>query len=290
MKFGQNIRSDGPARHLAKAGTPTMGGVIILAALIVTVVFFGRGNGEVWLTLFITIGHGIVGFIDDFIKVVLKRSLGLRAYQKLLGQIVLAAVLSYVAVDVLGRGTDLWVPFVGMVEMGSAYYVLLLFVLLGTTNGVNLTDGLDGLAAGTTLVAVIAYAAVAMFFGKLQLAVFCAALAGAIIGFLRYNLHPAKVFMGDTGSLALGGALASVAVLTKTELLLVVIGGIFVIETLSVIIQVISFKSTGRRVFKMSPFHHHFELCGWKETKVVTVFWGGGIVCAVLGIALLLSK
>lgn len=291
MKFGQSIRQEGPERHYAKAGTPTMGGVIILVGLIVPAIIFAGRHAEVWLALFVAFGHGVIGFIDDFIKVVLKRSLGLKARQKLLGQIIMAVLLAYIATTYFGRGTDLWIPLLGStVDLGPLYYVLIFLVLVGTTNAVNLTDGLDGLAAGTTTVAATAYAVIAMAFGKPHLAIFCVALAGATLGFLRYNIHPAKVFMGDTGSLALGGALAAVAVLTKTELLLVVVGGIFVLEALSVIIQVISFKSTGKRVFKMSPIHHHFELSGWSETKVVTIFWLAGCVFAVLALVVLATS
>lgn len=288
LKFGQSIRQEGPERHYAKAGTPTMGGVIILLGLIISAVLFAGNSTEVWLALFITIGHGLIGFLDDFIKVVLKRSLGLKARQKLAGQIIMAVALAYIGSVYFGRGTDLWIPLVGVnVDFGPLYYVLIFFVLVGTTNAVNLTDGLDGLAAGTTVVAALAYAAIAASFGKPDLAVFSVALAGACLGFLKYNSYPARIFMGDTGSLALGGALASVAVLTKTELLLVIVGGVFVVEALSVIIQVISFKSTGKRVFRMSPIHHHFELGGWSETRVVTVFWLAGAFCGAAALIIL---
>lgn len=288
LKFGQSIRQEGPERHYAKAGTPTMGGIIIFVALLVPVLIFGLHSAEVWLALFVTLGHGLIGFSDDFIKVVLKRNLGLKAREKLIGQIVMALALSYVALKYMGLGTDLWIPILGTnVDFGSAYFVLIFLVLVGTTNAVNLTDGLDGLAAGTTTVAALAYMVIALFFNKPALAIFCAALAGATLGFLRFNVHPAKVFMGDTGSLALGGALAAVAVMTKTELLLVLVGGVFVVEALSVIIQVISFKFTGKRVFLMSPIHHHFELSGWSETKVVAVFWLAGIVCSAVALVVL---
>lgn len=288
LKFGQSIRQEGPERHYAKAGTPTMGGIIILAALIIPVIYFAGTSMEVWLALFVTLGHGLLGFIDDFIKVVLKRSLGLKARQKLLGQIIMAIALCYIAIHYMGRETDLWIPLLGIhVDLGPLYYVLIFLVLVGTTNAVNLTDGLDGLAAGTTTVAALAYAIICMHFGKPDLAIFCVTLAGATLGFLRYNAHPAKVFMGDTGSLALGGALAAVSVMTKTELLLVIVGGVFVIEALSVIIQVISFKSTGRRIFLMSPIHHHFELAGWSENKVVTVFWLAGAVFSAIALVIL---
>jgi phospho-N-acetylmuramoyl-pentapeptide-transferase len=291
LKFGQSIREEGPQRHQAKAGTPTMGGLLILVALTVPAVIFAGQSAEVWLALFVTLGHGLIGFIDDYIKVVLKRNLGLKAREKILGQIVMAVALAYIATTYFGRGTDLWIPFLGAnLDFGLLYYVLIFCVLIGTTNAVNLTDGLDGLAAGTTTIAAAAYAVIALVFGKQPLAVFCLSLAGAALGFLRYNAHPAKVFMGDTGSLALGGALAAVAVLTKTELLLVIVGGVFVIEALSVIIQVISFKSTGKRVFRMSPIHHHFELGGWPETKVVAVFWLAGAVFAALGLITLVAS
>ncbi|MGL5512701.1 MAG: phospho-N-acetylmuramoyl-pentapeptide-transferase [Sporomusa sp.] len=288
LKYGQSIREEGPERHYAKAGTPTMGGVLILVAVVIPSVIFAGNNPEVLLALVVTLGHGLIGFLDDFIKVVRKRSLGLKARQKLLGQIVMALALSYAASIYFGRGTDIWIPVVGVtIDFGALYYLLIFIVLVGTTNAVNLTDGLDGLAAGTTTVAALAYAVIAMYFGKPHLAIFCAALAGACLGFLRYNAHPARVFMGDTGSLALGGALAAVAVMTKTEFLLVIVGGVFVIEALSVIIQVISFKSTGKRIFKMSPIHHHFELSGWSEKKVVTVFWLAGAVFAAVALSML---
>lgn len=291
LKFGQSIREEGPKSHYAKSGTPTMGGIIILVALVVPAIFFVGTSIEVWLALFVTLGHGIIGFLDDFIKVVLKRSLGLKAKQKLLGQIIMAIALAYIAINYMGRGTDLWVPIIGhTIDLGALYYVLIFFVLVGTTNAVNLTDGLDGLAAGTTTVAALAYAVICIYFGKVELAIFCMAVAGATLGFLRFNAHPAKVFMGDTGSLALGGALAAVAVMTKTEALLVIVGGVFVIEALSVIIQVTSFKTTGKRVFLMSPIHHHFELSGWNETKVVTVFWLTGVFFSVIALTILMAS
>ena len=285
LKLGQSIRQEGPERHYAKSGTPTMGGVIILTAVTIVTLYFAGGSPEIWLCLFITLGHGLIGFLDDFIKVALKRSLGLRAREKLIGQILMSVALAFCVSEFLGLGTDVWVPFAGTYELGYFYYVLIFFVVVGATNAVNLTDGLDGLAAGTTTVAALAYMAISLMVQKEPLAIFSAALAGACIGFLKYNAYPAKVFMGDTGSLALGGALATVAILTKTELLLVVIGGVFVAEALSVIIQVISFKTTGRRVFRMSPVHHHFELSGWAETKVVKTFWLAGILLA--GVAVL---
>ena len=243
---------------------------------------------EVLLAVFIMLGHFVLGFLDDYIKVVKKRNLGLKARQKLAGQILIAVVTMYVATQVLGIDTDVWIPGLDAnVSLGVLYYPLVLFVLVGTSNAVNLTDGLDGLAAGTVAIAASAFAVVSVLTGHGDLAYFCVAMAAACLAFLRFNAHPAKVFMGDTGSLALGGALAAVGILTHTELLLVVIGFVFVCEALSVIIQVISFQTTGKRVFRMSPIHHHFELGGWSEWKVVTVFWCVGLLASVLGLSLI---
>ncbi len=288
LKFGQSIRDEGPRSHQAKSGTPTMGGLMIVAGITVgTLAAVGR-EPAVLLALFVTLGHQAIGFADDYIKVVKKRNLGLRAREKLLGQIVMAILVTFIATRWLGTTTELWIPLADRtVNLGWAYYILVFFVLVGTTNAVNLTDGLDGLAAGTVAVAAVTYAFVCVHFGNAALAAFCIATAGACIAFLRFNAHPAKVFMGDTGSLALGGALAAAAILTKTELLLILIGGVFVMETLSVIIQVISFQTTGRRVFLMSPIHHHFELKGWPETKVVHRFWLAGAILGVLSLILL---
>ncbi|MBP5200535.1 MAG: phospho-N-acetylmuramoyl-pentapeptide-transferase [Schwartzia sp.] len=288
LKFGQSIREEGPKSHQAKSGTPTMGGLMILTAITAGALFAAGFEPSVLLALFVTLGHGVIGFIDDYIKVVKKRNLGLRPRHKFLGQVIMAIVVALIGSLFLGVTTELWVPVLNkIVDCGVFYYVLIFFVLVGTTNAVNLTDGLDGLATGTVAVAAICYAVVCVMFGKAALASFCIAVAAACIAFLRFNAHPAKVFMGDTGSLALGGALAAAAILTKTELLLVIIGGVFVIEALSVIIQVISFQTTGKRVFLMSPIHHHFELLGWKETKVVHTFWCAGLIFGLLALALI---
>lgn len=288
LKFGQSIRQEGPKRHLAKAGTPTMGGVIILVATVVPTLLFAGVKIEVLLALFVTLGHGLIGFIDDFIKVVLKRSLGLKAKQKIFGQICMAIGLVYLAINYIGLDTRLWIPLANItIDFGPGYYLLIFLVLVGTTNAVNLTDGLDGLAAGTTIISSLVYALICLYLQKISLAIFCVSLAAACLGFLKFNAYPAKVFMGDTGSLALGGALAAVAVMTKTELLLVIVGGVYVVEALSVIIQVTSFKTTGKRVFLMSPIHHHFELLGWNERKVVTVFWLAGAACGFAALTIL---
>lgn len=299
LKFGQNIRDDGPKRHLKKAGTPTMGGMIFLVGIIMSALIAAEQptSLEMVTMVGITLGYGFIGFIDDFIKVVMHRSLGLRAYQKLVGQFALAFILMWVSVHWLGRGTDVAVPFTSVhFDLGWFYYILISLVIVVMTNAVNLTDGLDGLAAGSTMVAGVGYVVIALLASsqgggvavlahETDMAVFAAALVGGTLGFLWFNTYPARVFMGDTGSLALGGALVSLAVLTKSELVLIVIGGLFAIEALSVIIQVISFQTRGKRVFRMSPIHHHFELGGWNEWKVVLVFWTVGVICAVLGVA-----
>lgn len=288
LKFGQSIREEGPKSHQKKSGTPTMGGIMIILGITLGTLAAAPWTPEVLLAVFIMLGHFVLGFLDDYIKVVKKRNLGLKARQKLAGQILIAVVTMYVATQVLGIDTDIWIPGLDAnVSLGVLYYPLVLFVLVGTSNAVNLTDGLDGLAAGTVAIAASAFAVVSVLTGHGDLAYFCVAMAAACLAFLRFNAHPAKVFMGDTGSLALGGALAAVGILTHTELLLVVIGFVFVCEALSVIIQVISFQTTGKRVFRMSPIHHHFELGGWSEWKVVTVFWCVGLLASVLGLSLI---
>ncbi|HBS58219.1 MAG TPA: phospho-N-acetylmuramoyl-pentapeptide-transferase [Firmicutes bacterium] len=289
LKYGQSIREEGPQRHQQKAGTPTMGGLMILLALTAAALWFAGNSPPVWLALFMTLGHGMLGFLDDFIKVVMKRNLGLKARQKLLGQSILTAALAYFAVAYMQRGTDLWLPLLNSyLDVGWFYYPLIFFGVIFLSNAVNLTDGLDGLASGIMVAAGVAYTIVAVKFGYYELAVFAMAVTGACLGFLVFNVYPAKVFMGDTGSLALGGALAALGVLTRTEILLVIIGGVFVIEGLSVVIQVISFKTTGKRVFLMSPLHHHFELLGWTERKVVAAFWAAGVLCGAFGLWLIM--
>jgi len=290
-KFGQFVRSDGPKRHLRKAGTPTMGGLMFLAGAVAGALFFGEKTGRVLLVVGTTLAFGVIGFIDDYIKVVLKRPLGLRAREKLAGQFGVAILATLIAVFALGRGTDFIVPFTGdKLAPGPVFYLFFsALVMVGTANAVNITDGLDGLAAGSMAISASVFVLISLMMGEPvnEVAVFAAALAGGCLGFLRYNVHPAKVFMGDTGSLALGGALASLAMITRTELFLPFIGILYVTETLSVIIQVISFKLTGKRVFRMSPLHHHFELAGWSERKVVRVFWLislGGALTGVLGL------
>ena len=287
----QSEREEGPASHKAKAGTPTMGGILILTALLAACMCFDPWDLRTLLALFLTLGHGVIGFLDDGIKADKRRNLGLTARQKLLCQFGIAAVFCLILRVYLNFPTTLWIPFTSWnIDLGAAYYVFVFLMIVGTSNAVNLTDGLDGLAAGSCAITSVAYVVIAVALGYVSFAVFGAALTGACLGFLFYNQHPAKMFMGDTGSLALGGAQAAMAILTKTELLLILAGGLYVAEALSVIIQVISFKTRGVRVFKMSPIHHHFELSGWSEVKVVTVFWSVSALFAILSIIIVLSK
>jgi len=288
MKFGQSIREEGPKAHQKKAGTPTMGGLIFIVSIIISTLVLSYIQGDGVLTtqtivlLLVFVGFGIIGFLDDFIIVVLKRNLGLTSIQKLIGQIVVA-VVAFFLLKMGPFDTTVAIPFTDFkFELGILYVAFLIFWLVGFSNAVNITDGLDGLVAGTSTVAFAAFGVFALSYGQLDIATFSFVVTGAMLGFLIFNLKPAKVFMGDTGSLALGGALAMVSVLIKQEILLLVIGIVFVVETLSVIIQVISFKTTGKRVFKMSPIHHHFELSGWSEWKVVLVFWGIALLAAVV--------
>jgi len=282
LKYGQSIREEGPASHQAKSGTPTMGGVMIVLAVTVSTLLFAPFTVTTLLVLFIFLGHFLLGFADDYIKVVKKRNLGLRAYQKLLGQLFISLVTILIGRALLGHNTSVWMPILGeTLDIGALYYVLVVFVLVGTSNAVNLTDGLDGLASGTVAVAALFYTAL-LYSVDSSLMTFSAAIIGATVGFLWYNHHPARIFMGDTGSLALGGALAGIAILSHTEMLLPIVGFVFFCEALSVILQVISFQTRGKRIFRMSPIHHHFELGGWSETRVVYTFWAVGAAGAVL--------
>ncbi len=292
MKFGQNIRSDGPSRHLNKAGTPTMGGVMFLAGTFAGCFFLARGRADGLIVLAALLGFGLIGFLDDYMKVVLKRSLGLKARQKLLCQILLAAGLTFWIVYGLGRGTEIVIPFAGFFTPGGIqlelgvwpFMAFAVMVIVSAANAVNLTDGLDGLAAGVSMLVALALMIIALIVPRDGVAVSLAALAGGCLGFLIFNRHPAKVFMGDTGSLALGGGLGAAAVITRSELFLLIIGGIFVLETLSVIIQVVCYQTTGRRFFRMSPLHHHYELSGWSEKRVVFTFWTATLIFAAIGL------
>ncbi|MFF2876755.1 phospho-N-acetylmuramoyl-pentapeptide-transferase [Gottfriedia sp. NPDC057991] len=288
LKFGQSIRDEGPQSHKKKSGTPTMGGIIILIALSLSALlismYFDVLSTRTYVLLFVTICFGVIGFLDDYIKVVKKRNLGLTSKQKFICQVIVSIIVFF-AIRAMGISTSISIPGTNYsFDLGFIYVLLIIFMLVGTSNAVNLTDGLDGLVSGTAAIAFGAYAVLAYNQHQLDVAIFSIAVVGAVLGFLVFNAHPAKVFMGDTGSLALGGALAAVAIVTHLEILLVIIGGIFVIETLSVMIQVASFKATGKRVFKMSPLHHHYELSGWSEWRVVVTFWFVGLLFALLGI------
>ncbi|MEH7882868.1 phospho-N-acetylmuramoyl-pentapeptide-transferase [Bacillus sp. JJ1609] len=288
LKFGQSIREEGPKSHLKKTGTPTMGGIMILLSITVTTLVmtgkFSQPSVETYLLLFVTLGFGLLGFMDDFIKVVMKRNLGLTSKQKLLGQIIIS-VIFYFIFKQSEFSTVVNIPLTDYsFDLGWGYVLFIIFWMVGFSNAVNLTDGLDGLVSGTAAIAFGAFAVLAWNQSQYELSIFSVAVVGAVLGFLVFNAHPAKVFMGDTGSLALGGAIATVAILAKLEIILIIIGGIFVIETLSVILQVISFKTTGKRIFRMSPLHHHYELIGWSEWRVVVTFWTVGLLFAILGI------
>ncbi len=290
MKFGQSIREEGPQSHMKKAGTPTMGGLVFIVSIVITTLsvafYLEMLTTQTIVLVLVFVGFGVIGFLDDFIKVVLKRNLGLTSLQKVIGQIIIA-VASFFLLSQGPFETTIGVPFTNWsVDLGIAYVAFMIFWLVGFSNAVNLTDGLDGLVSGTASIAFTTFGVLALVYQQLDIAIFAFAVTGALLGFLIFNANPAKVFMGDTGSLALGGALAMVSILVKQELLLVIVGVIFVIETLSVIIQVISFKTTGKRVFKMSPIHHHFELSGWSEWKVVVVFWSTAFLAAFIVVML----
>jgi phospho-N-acetylmuramoyl-pentapeptide-transferase len=288
LKFGQSIREEGPKSHQKKSGTPTMGGVMILLSIIVTTFVmtgkFAEPTVKTYLLLLVTFGFGLLGFLDDFIKVVMKRNLGLTSRQKLIGQIIISAIFYFIFKQ-NEFSTEVSIPLTDIsFDLGWFYFLFVTFWLVGFSNAVNLTDGLDGLVSGTSAIAFGAFAVLAWSLSQFEIAIFSVSVVGAVLGFLVFNAHPAKVFMGDTGSLALGGAIATIAILLKLEILLIIIGFVFVMETLSVILQVISFKTTGKRIFRMSPLHHHYELVGWSEWRVVVTFWSVGLLCAILGI------
>jgi phospho-N-acetylmuramoyl-pentapeptide-transferase len=309
IKLGQFIREEGPKSHQQKAGTPTMGGILInIAILIPTVLWADILNPYIWIILFVTFAYGAIGFVDDYRKLAKKQNLGLTARQKFGAQIAVALAaglaIAYLPSIHNNYSTSITFPFIKhfAITLGPAYLILIVIIMVGASNAVNLTDGLDGLAIGTTLIAAVTYTILTYAAGNFrvadylriawvpqagELAVFCGAMVGASLGFLWFNAHPAEIFMGDVGSLALGGAVGCIAVIIKQEILLVLVGGLFVLEAVSVILQVASFKLTGRRIFKMSPLHHHFELSGWKETKVVVRFWIIAIIFALVSLSTL---
>ena len=274
MKFGQFVRNDGPESHLKKTGTPTMGGIIIVLSISVTSLFYLKDNKEIIPVLFATIGFGIIGFLDDYIKVVMKRSMGLRAWQKLLGQILVTAILGFYLVNYVEDVTLMLIPFSGgkYVDISYLFIPMMFIVVLGTVNGSNFTDGLDGLESSVTVLIATFFTVVSIGMNS-TISPICGAVAGSLLAFLLYNVYPAKVFMGDTGSLALGGFVASAAYMLRMPLFIILIALVYLVEVISVILQVGYFKLTGgKRLFRMAPIHHHFELKGWSETRVVAVF------------------
>ncbi len=292
MKFGQSIREEGPKSHMVKSGTPTMGGLTFLISTILLsaiACFFVEDNGPLILLILVTVGFGLIGFVDDYIIVVKKNNQGLTSKQKLLFQIIIA-ILFYAVSNVLGLlslSNEINIPFTDIgIPLSIFYVIFIIFWQVGFSNAVNLTDGLDGLATGLSIIAFSCYFYLAMVQGATAIAYFSAILIGSLCGFLIYNKNKAKLFMGDTGSLALGGVIATVSIMLNQELTLIFIGFVFVVETLSVMMQVTSFKLTGKRIFKMSPLHHHFEIVGWSEWKIVTVFWIVGILTGLIGIYL----
>ncbi|HEX9061236.1 MAG TPA: phospho-N-acetylmuramoyl-pentapeptide-transferase [Clostridia bacterium] len=303
LKFGQTVRDDGPKTHFVKKGTPTMGGIIFLIPVTVVGIYFSQKDLRILPLLFVTLGFGIIGFLDDFIKVIKKRKDGLYAYQKMIGLLFIATVFAFYIDRYSNIGTGIMIPFSNWeISLAWAFIPFTVFVLIAVTNAVNITDGLDGLAAGVTIIVALFFALASIIGVGFELkstlgllnenrydyvSIFCSILAGGCMGFLFYNRYPARVFMGDTGSLALGGAIGASAIVMKMPLILVIAGGIYVIETLSVIIQVTSFKLRGKRVFKMAPIHHHFELSGWKETGVVKLFVLITIVLCIASLAAL---
>jgi phospho-N-acetylmuramoyl-pentapeptide-transferase len=288
LKFGQSIREEGPKSHQKKAGTPTMGGIIfIVSSMIAMIIMVKNASDEAMIALYAFIAFGFIGFLDDLLKIIRKKNLGLRAYQKMILLIVFSTIFAYYAYVNSQIGTKIMIPFSKTsIDLGIWYIPFIVLFFAATTNGVNLTDGLDGLATSVTLLVMTFFAMVSYGMGHWTLSIFCVVVAGALLGFLRVNAFPARVFMGDTGSLALGGAIAATAMMLKLPLIVIVVGGIYVMETLSVILQVASFKLTGKRIFKMSPLHHHFELSGWPEPKIVSIF---SIVTVVLCLIAFLS-
>ena len=285
LKFGQYIRGEGPQSHQKKSGTPTMGGIVILVSVVVTCLFYIKDYPNIVPILFVTIGFGLIGFLDDYIKIVMKRNLGLRAWQKMLGQLIVTAVFGYYLMNYTDVGTAILIPFTGgkLVDITWLYIPMFFIVMLGTVNGSNFTDGLDGLESSVTVLIATFFSVVAIIApigANSGIAPITLAVAGSLLGFLIYNVYPARVFMGDTGSLALGGFVAATACVLRMPLFIILVALIYLVEILSVMIQVTYFKLTGgKRIFKMAPIHHHFELCGWSETRVVAVF---SIITAVL--------
>lgn len=286
FKFGQTVRDEGPQSHLAKNGTPTMGGVMMIVAILITGLTRATISKGLIVGLICIVGFGFVGFLDDFIKIKMKRSLGLKAYQKIILQFALALYIAYYQYSASPSATQLVIPFTNhIINLGIWYIPFMMIFIIGTVNAVNLTDGLDGLASGVTLIVSCFFVLFAVSISNSDVAILATATAGACLGFLGFNSYPAKVFMGDTGSMALGGAVVAFATLTNSPLIIIIVGFIYLAEALSVMIQVTYFKLTnGKRIFKMAPLHHHFEQCGWPETRVVFVFWIVTVVLCWIGV------
>ena len=286
FKFGQTVRDEGPQSHLAKNGTPTMGGVMMIVAILITGLTRATISKGLIVGLICIVGFGFVGFLDDFIKIKMKRSLGLKAYQKIILQFALALYIAYYQYSASPSATQLVIPFTNhIINLGIWYIPFMMIFIIGTVNAVNLTDGLDGLASGVTLIVSCFFVLFAVSISNSDVAILAAATAGACLGFLGFNSYPAKVFMGDTGSMALGGAVVAFATLTNSPLIIIIVGFIYLAEALSVMIQATYFKLTnGKRIFKMAPLHHHFEQCGWPETRVVFVFWIVTVVLCWIGV------
>lgn len=274
LKFGQHIREEEPEHHQKKSGTPTFGGIIFILSIIITLLLMTKNiRNEGMIALLGLLGFGFIGFLDDGMKIVRKKNLGLKAYQKMLLLVIFSAALAYYTCYTLGYGTSILIPFSSKsIQLDVWYLPFIIFYFACTTNGANLTDGLDGLAATINLLIMTFFATLSFGLGHYSLCIFCTAVVGAVAGFLKFNMYPARVFMGDTGSLALGGAAATVAMILKLPLIILLVGIIYVVEILSVVLQVSSFKLRGKRLFKMSPIHYHYELSGWDETKIVSVF------------------
>ncbi|NLY20942.1 MAG: phospho-N-acetylmuramoyl-pentapeptide-transferase [Tissierellia bacterium] len=286
LKVKQSVLEDGPKSHAHKSGTPTMGGIIFMISSLITIIVLGNRDSETWFLIISMFAFGAIGFLDDYVKVSNGRNLGLTAKQKLACQIIIAFFLILYKYRVSNGDTTLYIPFTSMdkIDIGILFFPFMMFVMVGTVNAVNLTDGLDGLASGVSTIVLFTFSAMAVGMENESVAKFSITLAGALLGFLVHNKYPAKVFMGDAGSLALGGVVGAIVLDTNLTLFLPIIGGIFFIETLSVIIQVASFKLTGKRVFLMAPLHHHFEEKGWKEVRVVWTFYAITVVLCLIGI------
>lgn len=284
LKFGQNIREEGPKSHMKKAGTPTIGGLIFLISIIIVMIVMRyKVSDEAMVVLYGTLAFGVIGFLDDILKIIHKHNEGLTSKQKFILQILFSLVIAIYGYKVIG--SDIIIPFTDLtLDLKLLYIPFVVFYFTALTNAVNLTDGLDGLATTVTILVLAFFSIVAFNMGHDSVSVFCIGLLGALLGFLKYNAYKAKVFMGDTGSLALGGAIATILLVLKNPLLVIIVGGIYILETLSVIIQVFVFKKTGKRVFKMAPIHHHYEQCGWSEVKIVTVFSVVTCILCIIGL------